>query len=106
MVFQYGDTEVIYLMGKDKRMAEFIPVIGHVERTVDSDLFSSVVHHIISRPLFVTRWRNTMQHRMSQKEGRAKLFESSKITVCKAIREYSDTDREQAPADSNTYMGV
>ena len=47
-----------------------------------------------------------MQHRMSQKEGRTKLFESYKITVCKAIREYSDTDREQAPADSNTYMGV
>ena len=47
-----------------------------------------------------------MQHRMSQKEGRAKHFESYKITVCKAIREYSDTDREQAPADSNTYMGV
>ena len=40
------------------------------------------------------------------KEGRAKLFESNKITVCKAIREYSDTDWEQAPADSNTYMGV
>ena len=36
-----------------------------------------------------------MQHRMSQKEGRAKHFESYKITVCKAIREYS-----------NTYMGV
>lgn len=42
----------------------------------------------------VTRWRNTMQHRMSQKEGREKLFESYKITVCKAIREYSDTDRD------------
>ncbi|MDC7291074.1 hypothetical protein NXH76_25120 [Blautia schinkii] len=41
-----------------------------------------------------------MQHRMSQKEGRGKLFESYKITVCSAIREYSDVDRKQAPSGS------
>lgn len=46
-----------------------------------------------------------VKHRMSQKEGREKLFESYKITVCSAIREYSDTDRAQAPADSNNYFG-
>lgn len=51
----------------------------------------------------VARWRNVMEHRMSQKEGREKLFESYKITVCSAIRTYSDTDRAQAPEDSNTY---
>lgn len=54
----------------------------------------------------VSRWRNTMEHRMSQKEGREKLFEYYNITVCKTIRSYSDTDRAQAPADSNEYMGV
>lgn len=54
----------------------------------------------------VSRWRNVMEHRMSQKEGREKLFESYKITVCKAIREYTDTDRREAPADSNEAMGI
>ena len=49
----------------------------------------------------VARWRNVMEHRMSQKEGREKLFESYRITVCSAIRTYSDTDRAQAPKDSN-----
>lgn len=53
----------------------------------------------------VERWRNVVEHRMSQKEGRKKLFESYKITVCSSIREYSDTDRAQAPADSNNYFG-
>ena len=53
----------------------------------------------------VERWRNVVEHRMSQKEGREKLIESYKITVCSAIREYSDTDRAQAPADSNSYFG-
>ena len=54
----------------------------------------------------VTRWRNVMEHRMSQKEGREKLFESYQITVCSVIRSYSDTDRTQAPEDSNAFMGV
>ena len=47
----------------------------------------------------VERWRNVAEHRMSQKEGREKLFESYKITVCRSIREYSDTEREQAPEE-------
>lgn len=54
----------------------------------------------------VERWRNVMEHRMSQKEGREKLFESYKITVCSEIRSYSDTDRTQAPADSNQFFEV
>ena len=54
----------------------------------------------------VTRWRNVMEHRMSQQEGREKLFESYQITVCSVIRSYSDTDRTQAPNDSNVFLGV
>ncbi len=52
----------------------------------------------------VERWRNTVEHRMSQQEGREKLFENYKITVCSALREYTDTDRAEAPADSNEYF--
>lgn len=47
-----------------------------------------------------------MQHRMSQKEGREKLFESYKITVCSTVREYTDKEREQAPKDSNQFFEV
>lgn len=54
----------------------------------------------------VERWRNTVEHRMSQQEGREKLFESYKITVCSALREYTDTDRAKAPEDSNAYFEV
>lgn len=43
---------------------------------------------------------------MSQKEGREKLFESYKITICGAVRFYSDTDRENVPADSNKFFEV
>lgn len=47
-----------------------------------------------------------MKHRMSQAEGREKLFESYKITVCSVIRSYTDKDRANAPQDSNDYFKV
>ena len=33
-----------------------------------------------------------------------KLFESYKITVCSEIRSYTNTERTQAPQDSNQYF--
>lgn len=46
-------------------------------------------------------WRNVVQHRMSKKEGREKLFGSYKIIVCSEIRSYTDTNRgAQAQQDS------
>ena len=49
--FEYGETEISYLRQKDKRLCEVIDRVGHVERTVDTDLFSSVVHHIIGQQI-------------------------------------------------------
>ena len=49
----------------------------------------------------VTKWRNVLEHRMCQQEGKDKLFESYKITVAQSIREYTNTDRKEAPSDSN-----
>lgn len=46
-------------------------------------------------------WRNAVEHRMSQKEGRERLFEWYRITVCSEIRSYTEWDRAQAPLDSN-----
>ncbi len=61
MYFEYGETELSYLRQKDKRMCEVIDRIGHIERTVDTDLFSSVVHHIIGQQVSMkaqaTIWR-------------------------------------------------
>ena len=51
MYFAHGEEETDYLKKKDKRMAEVIDRIGHVERKVDTDLFSAVVHHIVGQQL-------------------------------------------------------
>lgn len=60
--------------------------------------------HVWTDEAAVARWRNAVQHRMSQKEGREKLFESYKITVCEEIRAYTDADRAEAPQDSNAFF--
>ena len=41
MYFQYGEAETAYLSARDERMAAVIAQVGHIEREVDTDLFSA-----------------------------------------------------------------
>ena len=66
--FAYGSTETGYLRARDARMAEVIDRIGHIERTVDDDLFSSVVHHIIGQQIS-TKAQATIWQRMQDALG-------------------------------------
>ena len=68
MFFQYGDKETEYLKAKDKRLAEVIDKIGKVEREVDTDLFSAVVHHIVSQQIS-TKAQATIWRRMRDNLG-------------------------------------
>ena len=52
----------------------------------------------------VDAWRNTLDHRINQMEGRNKLFKKYTITVASVIREYGNASREQAPSDSNLHF--
>ena len=49
MYFEYGDAEICYLKKSDARLAEVIDSVGHIYREADTDLFSSIVHHIIGQ---------------------------------------------------------
>ncbi|MDY4919828.1 MAG: DNA-3-methyladenine glycosylase 2 family protein [Phascolarctobacterium sp.] len=51
MYFSYGEKEINYLKKKDKRLGAAIEQVGRIERVVDSDLFSSVVHHIVGQQI-------------------------------------------------------
>ena len=68
MYFAYGETELAYLREKDKRLCAVIDRIGHVDRTVDTDLFSSVVHHIIGQQIS-TKAQATIWQRMQDALG-------------------------------------
>ena len=49
--FQYGEREIAYLAGRDKRLGQAIEKIGHIDREVDSDIFSAIVHHILGQQI-------------------------------------------------------
>ena len=68
MYFEYGDAELSYLRGRDKRLCEVIDRIGHIDRAVDTDLFSSVAHHIIGQQIS-TRAQATIWQRMRDALG-------------------------------------
>ena len=51
MYFLYGETALSYLRQRDKRLCAVIDRIGHIDRVVDTDLFSSVVHHIVGQQI-------------------------------------------------------
>lgn len=68
MYFEYGETELAYLRQKDKRLCEVIDRIGPIRRAVDTDLFSSVVHHIIGQQIS-TKAQATIWQRMQDDLG-------------------------------------
>lgn len=68
MFFNYTDKETDYLKSRCKRMAEVIDRVGHINRSVDNDLFSSVVHHIIGQQIS-TRAQQTIWQRMQDALG-------------------------------------
>lgn len=68
MYFAYGEKETAYLKNKDEKLAKVIERIGHIERTVDDDLFSAVVHHIIGQQIS-TKAQITIWQRMKEAYG-------------------------------------
>ncbi|HBD63450.1 MAG TPA: DNA-3-methyladenine glycosylase 2 family protein, partial [Clostridiales bacterium] len=76
MHFEYGDKEIEFLKKKDKKLGEAIERIGHVYRAVDSDLFSSVIHHIIGQQIS-TRAQETVWRRLCDRIGNI-----SAVSIC------------------------
>ena len=69
MYFSYGEKEIEYLKSRDKVLGEIIGKVGHVYREVDTDLFSSVVHHIVGQEFWnidlSTIW-NWMKYKLGE----------------------------------------
>ena len=84
MYFSYGETELNYLRKKDKRLCAVIDRIGHVNRAVDSDLFSAVVHHMIGQQIStraqatIWQWRWTALAQSTRKRCWTQVFQGCK----------------------------
>ncbi|MEW6590487.1 MAG: antibiotic biosynthesis monooxygenase [Pseudomonadota bacterium] len=48
----------------------------------------------------IAEWRNVFEHRLAQGKGRTELFVRYRIRVAHVVRDYTESDRVQAPADS------
>lgn len=68
MYFQYGQKEKEYLAKQDAKMAYAIATIGHINRPVNPDLFSSVITHIIGQQISSVAQR-TIRARMKEALG-------------------------------------
>ena len=68
MYFQYTTKETDYLSQMDKRLGEAIQKVGPIQREVDTDLFSAVVHHIIGQQIS-TKAQATIWQRMQEALG-------------------------------------
>lgn len=49
----------------------------------------------------IETWRNVLEHREAQSSGRDELFDSYRIRVANVVRDYSKSERSEAPSDSN-----
>lgn len=76
MYFQYGKKELDYLKSKDKALGNIIDKIGMIQREVDTDLFASVIHHIIGQQIS-TKAQATVWQRMQDYLGEISAAEIS-----------------------------
>lgn len=88
--FSYGEAETSWLSSRDRRLGEAIARIGHIDRPVDTDLFSSVVHHIVGQQIS-TRAQQTIWARLGEMLG----------TVSPAA--VADTSRERLQSCGMTF---
>ena len=68
MHFEYGEKEISYLKSRDAKLADVIDRLGFVEREIDTDLFSAVVHHIIGQQIS-TKAQASIWQRMQDSLG-------------------------------------
>lgn len=53
----------------------------------------------------VAQWRNLEMHRDAQTQGRTAIFQDYRIRIAHVLRDYSLSEREQAPPDSRLQHG-
>jgi len=52
----------------------------------------------------VQAWRQQAEHRAGQAEGRASVFADYRIRVAQVLRDYTLSQRNEAPADANAAL--
>ena len=107
--------EVTFMPGRHEAYLEhaksLIPELQKVEGFLSAERFTSLTNpdKVLSKSVWkdesvIDYWRNFVQHRLCQKDGRDNLFADFQITVVTPVRTYSLADHREAPEDSQAYF--
>jgi heme-degrading monooxygenase HmoA len=87
--------------------AELKPLLAKIDGFISIERFESLYEpgKILSLSFFrdetaVKAWRNTLEHRKAQVQGRSEIFANYRLRVASVIRDYGMDVREHVPADS------
>jgi DNA-3-methyladenine glycosylase II len=92
LFFKYGDIEIVYLKSKDSILGAAIDAIGDIKRTVDRDLFSAVIHHIIGQQISSTA-QKTIWERIHDKIGKITVDSINGLSIDE-IQKFGTTFRK------------
>lgn len=87
--------------------AELKPIVEAHDGFVSIERFQSITDpgKMLSLSVFrdeesLNAWRQVAEHRIAQAKGRSRLFDDYRLRVAGIIRDYSMSEREEAPDDS------
>jgi len=87
--------------------ADLRPLLAQIEGFISIERFESltVPGKLLSLSFWrdeaaVAAWRHLEEHRAAQHRGRTEIFREYRLRVADVSRDYSMTDRAQAPLDS------
>lgn len=67
-IYSYGKNEIDYLKSKDEKMSKLIDLVGHLDREVNRDFFTSLISSIIGQQIS-TAAHITINKRINDKFG-------------------------------------
>lgn len=92
--------------------AEMRPLVQEIDGFLGVERFQSLTNpdKLLSISFFedeaaLDRWRRLAAHRRAQSQGRTGLFDDYRIRIAHVMRDYTLTDRREAPADSVALHG-
>ena len=87
--------------------AQLRPVLEEIDGFISVERFESLSEpgKMLSLSVFrdeqaVEAWRNVAEHRSAQEQGRAGVFKNYRLRVASVLRDYTMTERTEAPKDS------
>lgn len=86
--------------------ATLMPLVENVDGFISVERFQSVTdeNKMVALSYWrdeaaVTAWRNVVEHRRVQERSRQSVFDNYRLRVAQVLRDYSGTERDQAPGN-------